>query len=55
MTTVPKEFVAFCMSEEVAREFRLCATRTNVETRVPKAPNLKAMCKLIIAAPEFIA
>ena len=53
--TVPKEFVAFCMSEEVAREFRLCATRTNVETRVPKAPNLKAMCKLIIAAPEFIA
>ena len=51
---VPKDFIAFCISEEVARAFSFNSTGDLAQTRVPKSPNLKEMCKLIITAPEFV-
>ena len=53
VTSVPKDFIAFCISEEVSKAFDSHCTKSFSNIRISKSPNLREMCKLITAAPEF--
>ena len=52
---LPDGFVAFCISEEVARTLLNYYPKTRLSLQVADAPSMMEMCKLVIAASEFAA
>lgn len=52
---IPDGFVAFCISEEVSRVILSLYSESVITIRISKYPTMQAMCKLVVAAPEFEA
>jgi uroporphyrinogen-III synthase len=51
---IPKDFIVFCISEEVSRIVKMRYPGAILDVRISKLPNLKEICKLVVAAPEFV-
>ena len=50
---IPDGFLAFCISEEVARTVSSVFPKCQLNLRTAKLPTIKEMCKLVIVAPEL--
>ena len=51
---IPKDFIVFCISEEVSRIVKMRYPGAILDIRIAKLPNLNEICKLVVAAPEFV-
>ena len=53
VTEIPSGFLAFCISEEVAKTVLSGYPNSQLNVRTAKLPTMKEMCKLVVAAPEL--
>ena len=53
MPEIPDGFMAFCISEEVARTVLSVYPKSQLNIKTAKLPTMDEMCKLVVAAPEL--
>ena len=54
VTEIPDGFLAFCISEEVARTVLSVYPKSKLNVQIAKLPTMKEMCKLVVATTELV-